>query len=61
MPQPSGRSVAGGAHYHKILHATETWKRFIASEQSHATHTAVERARNDERRGDADLSAHAPA
>jgi hypothetical protein len=52
------RTEAGGAHYH-VLKATEKWKAFRESEQHLAIHTAAERARNDERRRDADLSVRA--
>ena len=52
------RTEAGGAHYH-VLKATAKWAAFRSSEQDHATHTATERERNDERRRDEDLSVRA--
>jgi hypothetical protein len=54
----SRRTEAGGAHYH-VLVATAKWKAFRESEQHEAIHTAAERARNDERRRDAEPSVHA--
>ncbi len=58
MATASGRTEAGGAKYH-TLKATETWKRFRASEDTHASATADERHRTDERRMRADLSVRA--
>lgn len=58
MATASSRTEAGGAHYH-VLRATAHWKAFREGEQKVATHTEAERARNDERRRDADLSVRA--
>jgi hypothetical protein len=52
------RTERGGAHYH-VLKTTEKWRSFREAEQHHAHRTEAERARDDERRRDADLSVRA--
>lgn len=58
MEKP-GDSVKGGARYHPILKLTEKWSEFRKAESERAIRSQAERARNDERRVDADLSVRA--